>query len=64
MKARDVLTELDRLKLIDRIQARYFEDWKANPDAWHKIHAKLSVLDDVRAELRQIANDESGVDNG
>ena len=59
-----MLAEMDRLKLTDRLKARYFEDWKANPDEWHKIHAKLAVVDDVRAELRTIANAETGVDNG
>lgn len=64
MKARNVLTELDRLAILDRLKVRYFEAWKADPDSWHKIHAKLAVLEDIRAELRAMANEElTGVDN-
>ncbi len=63
MKAKDVLTELDKLGILGKLKARYFEEWR-NADAieWHEIKAKLDVVDDVVAELRKMGNKE-GVDN-
>ncbi len=63
MKAKDVLTGLEELGLADKLKARYFDEWrKADALEWHDIKAKLSVVDDVMAELRKAGNAE-GVDN-
>lgn len=63
LKPKDVLTGLDDLEIMSRLQRRYFDDW-VNGDLgqWNKIAAKLGVLDDVKRELRSMINTE-GMDN-
>lgn len=63
MKAKDVLTALDELNLLDRLRAKYFDDWKtSDAEYWQVIQIKLDMLEELRGELRAIANAE-GVDN-
>jgi len=54
--------DLDDLKIIDRLQEKYFEEWRhAATSEWAKIQAKLDMLVDFRSEIRSIAN--QGVDD-
>ena len=64
MKAKEVQTALDNLKVADRLRDRYFKLWCASTDdeSWNWLRAKLGVLDDVLGELRKAVNTE-GVDN-
>lgn len=65
MKVKEVLTALDDLNLFERLRERYYVDWREagdDRDAWETIRIKLSLIDDLREELRKIANTE-GMDN-
>ncbi len=65
MKAKEVLTALDDLSLFDKLVERYYRDWREagdDRDVWEIIRIKLSLVDDLREELRKLANTE-GMDN-
>ncbi len=59
---RKLLQDLDDLAITDRLEARYFEQWRnSDPEGWTLIAAKLDVLAGLRLELRSLAN--QGVDD-
>jgi hypothetical protein len=59
---RQVLTDLDELEILDRLKRNLYDDWQnSDAEAWPMIQAKLDVLESIRTELRQMAN--QGVDD-
>jgi hypothetical protein len=54
---RNALAVLETERIWDQLRARYYRDWKsADRDTWNVIHTKLAMVDELREELRKIAN--------
>ena len=48
---------MEATKLLDRLRARYYEQWcSSDPNTWAALALKLEMLDDLKAEIRSAVN--------
>ena len=48
---------MGEVHLLERLKARYYAEWMdTEPHKWQQIRDKLAMLDDLKAEIRKVAN--------
>ena len=56
-QGRELLALMGEVNLIERLKARYYAEWMdTEPHKWQQIRDKLLMLDDLKAEIRKVAN--------
>ena len=48
---------MEEVQLMERLKARYYGQWQnANVTTWADLRIKLDMLDDLKAEIKTLAN--------
>ena len=48
---------MEEVKLLERLKARYYKQWQnSDPTTWQQLRDKLDMLDDLKAEIKTLAN--------
>ena len=55
-RAQQALEILETERILDRLRSNYFDQWLEPESDWDIIKIKLTMLNDLKGELRSIAN--------
>ena len=48
---------MEELNLLERLKARYYGQWQnSDPTTWLDLRQKLDMIDDLKAEIKTLAN--------